>query len=139
MVSLTKREAIKIIESANREYESFLCSLNRRYHAKPESLSLEAAVLAQRYDDVYRCVSSSLWQFYKNTKSGDLKAILDEYLILCRNFNFRTLQSFPKEEFTVSETEDKMPESIEAALEKLEKYGDGQIQKGRHDTVRRRK
>ena len=129
MVSLTKREAIKIIESTNREYERFLCNLNRRYHARPESLSPEAAVLAQQYDDVYRCVNSSLWQFYKNTKSGDLKAILDEYLALCRNFNFRTLQSFPKEEFTVSETEDKMPEAIEAALEKLEKYGDEQIQK----------
>lgn len=129
MVSLTKRKAIKIIESTNREYESFLCNLNRRYHARPESLSPEAAVLAQQYDDVYRCVNSSLWQFYKNTKSGDLKAILDEYLALCRNFNFRTLQSFPKEEFTVSETEDKMPEAIETALEKLEKYGDEQIQK----------
>lgn len=129
MVSLTKRKAIKIIESTNREYERFLCNLNRRYHARPESLSPEAAVLAQQYDDVYRCVNSSLWQFYKNTKSGDLKAILDEYLALCRNFNFRTLQSFPKEEFTVSETEDKMPEAIEAALEKLEKYGDEQIQK----------
>ena len=129
MVSLTKREAIKIIESTNREYERFLCNLNRRYHTKPERLSLEAAVLAQQYDDVYRCVNSSLWRFYKNTKSGDLKAILDEYLILCRNFNFRTLQSFPKEEFTVSETEDKMPEAIDAALEKLEGYGDEQIQK----------
>ena len=69
MVSLTKREAIKIIESTNREYERFLCNLNRRYHARPESLSPEAAVLAQQYDDVYRCVNSSLWQFYKNTKS----------------------------------------------------------------------
>ena len=129
MISLTKREAIKIIESTNREYERFLCNLNRRYHTKPERLSLEAAVLAQQYDDVYRCVNSSLWRFYKNTKSGDLKAILDEYLILCRNFNFRTLQSFPKEEFMVSEAEDKMPEAIDAALEKLEGYGDEQIQK----------
>ena len=129
MISLTKREAIKIIESTNSEYERFLCNLNRRYHTKPERLSLEAAVLAQQYDDVYRCVNSSLWRFYKNTKSGDLKAILDEYLILCRNFNFRTLQSFPKEEFMVSEAEDKMPEAIDAALEKLEGYGDEQIQK----------
>ena len=129
MVSLTKREAIKIIESTNREYERFLCNLNRRYHARPESLLPEAAVLAQQYDDVYRCMNSSLWHFYKNMKSVDLKAILDEYLALCRNFNFRTLQSFPKEEFMVSEAEDKMPEAIDAALEKLEGYGDEQIQK----------